>query len=119
MLIQRAEIFFFFGTAPQHVGSQLPNQGSNPHPLHWRGGVLTTGLPGEVPVGKDLFNKYVFKAERGTVVELSPVQPPDRFGRVQSPPALQKNKYRQARVGAVKTEAPASFQRWPSAASVS
>ena len=22
--------------APRHVASQLPNQGSNPHPLHWK-----------------------------------------------------------------------------------
>ena len=33
--------------APQHVGSYFPNQGSNPHPLHWKGGFLTTGPPGK------------------------------------------------------------------------
>ena len=27
-------VFWFFGT--RHVGSQLPNQGSTPHPLHWK-----------------------------------------------------------------------------------
>ena len=37
---------FYFILAPQHVGSQFPNQGSNSHGLHWRHGVLTTGLPG-------------------------------------------------------------------------
>ena len=30
----------------QHVGSWFPNQGSNPQPLLWKLGVLTTGLPG-------------------------------------------------------------------------
>ena len=34
---------FFFGHAVQHVGSQLPNQGSNPRPLQWKCRVLTTG----------------------------------------------------------------------------
>ena len=33
--------------APQHVGSYFPNQGSNPHPLHWKCGFLTTGPPGK------------------------------------------------------------------------
>ena len=41
-------VFFFFGCSMCHVGSQLPNQGSNPHPLHWKHGVLPTGLPGKV-----------------------------------------------------------------------
>ena len=27
-------------------GSLFPNQGLNPHPLHWKHGILTTGLPG-------------------------------------------------------------------------
>ena len=39
--------FFFFGCSMCHVGSQLPNQGSNPYPLHWKHGVLPTGLPGK------------------------------------------------------------------------
>ena len=34
----------------QHVGSQFPNQGSNPCPLHWVLGVLTTGPPGKSPL---------------------------------------------------------------------
>ena len=33
-----------FGCTAQHVGSKFPNQGSNPHPLHWQQRVLTTGL---------------------------------------------------------------------------
>ena len=33
-------MFWFFGT--RHVGSQLPNQGSNRHPLYWKPEVLTT-----------------------------------------------------------------------------
>ena len=31
----------------RHAGSWLPNQGSNPYPLHWEHGVLTTGPPGK------------------------------------------------------------------------
>lgn len=26
-----------------HVGTYFPNQELNPHPLHWKQGVLTTG----------------------------------------------------------------------------
>ena len=37
--------FFFFGHTAQHVGSYLPDQGSNPRPLHWKRGVLTIGPP--------------------------------------------------------------------------
>ena len=33
--------------APRHVGSQLPDQGSNPRPPALEGAVLTTGLPGK------------------------------------------------------------------------
>ena len=32
--------------APQHVGSQFPNQGSNPHPPALEGRFFTTGPPG-------------------------------------------------------------------------
>ena len=31
----------------QHAGSQFPDQGSNPCPLHWENRVLTTGPPGK------------------------------------------------------------------------
>ena len=41
--------FFFFGCAAPHVGSQFPNQGSNPHPLQWKRRVPTTGPPGKSP----------------------------------------------------------------------
>ena len=37
---------FFFGCAPQPIGSQFPTQGSNPCPLHWKHRALKTGLPG-------------------------------------------------------------------------
>ena len=37
--------FFFFGSALQHVGSQLPNQGLNLDPWHGELRVLITGLP--------------------------------------------------------------------------
>ena len=39
-------LFIFFGHI-MHVGSYFPNQGCNPHPLDWKGGVLTTGPPGK------------------------------------------------------------------------
>ena len=38
--------FFFFCPAAQLVGSSFPDQGSNPGPLQWKHGVLTTGPPG-------------------------------------------------------------------------
>ena len=34
-----------FFLAVQHVGSQVPHQGWNPHPLHWKRGILTTAPP--------------------------------------------------------------------------
>ena len=41
------QIVSYFGCATRHVGSQSPDQGSNPCPLHWKhGGVLTTGPGG-------------------------------------------------------------------------
>ena len=39
--------FFLFGHAVWHVGSEFPDQGSNPCPLQWKHGVPTTGLPGK------------------------------------------------------------------------
>ena len=49
------EIFFFlffslFGLAAWHVGSYFPDQGSNPCPLQWTLGALTTRPPGKSPV---------------------------------------------------------------------
>lgn len=35
-----------FGLTTLHVGPQFPRQGLNRCPLHWKCGVLTTGLPG-------------------------------------------------------------------------
>ena len=42
-------ILFFFGHNTGHVGSLFPDQGSNPSPLEWMRGVLTTGQPGKPP----------------------------------------------------------------------
>ena len=39
--------FFSFDLSEQLVGSQFPDQGSNPRPLHWKRRVLTTGQPGK------------------------------------------------------------------------
>ena len=47
MLLSDLTFFFFFGYAAWHVGSQFSHQGLNPHPLQWKCGVLTTGLPGK------------------------------------------------------------------------
>ena len=40
-------LFLFFDHTMWHVGSQFPNQGSNPSPLHWKCRVLTTRPPGK------------------------------------------------------------------------
>ena len=37
--------FFFFATSSSRWRSQFPDQGSNASRLHWKCGVLTTGLP--------------------------------------------------------------------------
>ena len=41
---------YLFGHTTWHAGSQFPDQGSNPRPLQWKRGVLTTGLPGKSPL---------------------------------------------------------------------
>ena len=43
--LQHAEISIFV----QACGNQLPDQGSNPGPLHWKRGLLTTRQPGKSP----------------------------------------------------------------------
>ena len=48
--------FYIFGHAAQHVGYQPPNQGANPHPLHWKCAVLTTGPPGKSCSGGEMQN---------------------------------------------------------------
>ena len=47
--------FFLFGYSVGHAGSWFPDQGSNPHPLPCKGGVLTTG-----PRGKSLVFHFKF-----------------------------------------------------------
>ena len=42
--------FFFFCQGTWDVGFLLPDQGLNPHPLHWKHRVLTTGHPGKSQV---------------------------------------------------------------------
>ena len=42
--------------AMRHVGSLLPDQGSNLNPPHWKHGVLTSGLPDKSP-----FSTFVFE----------------------------------------------------------
>ena len=42
-------LFILGGRTTWHVGSQFPDQRSNPCPLHGKHGVLTTGLPGKSP----------------------------------------------------------------------
>ena len=41
------EEVLYFILATHHVGSYFPDQGWNPCPLQWKGGVLTTSLPGK------------------------------------------------------------------------
>ena len=40
-------VYLFICYTARHVGSWFPNQGSNPCPMHWEHGVLTTGPPGK------------------------------------------------------------------------
>ena len=47
--------FFLFGYSVGHAGSWFPDQGSNPHPLPCKDGVLTTG-----PRGKPLVFHFKF-----------------------------------------------------------
>ena len=49
------ELFFLLGRALWHAGSQFPDQGSNPYPLQWNNGVLTTGPPGKSLEPRTLF----------------------------------------------------------------
>ena len=42
-----APVLCFGFSAGRYVGSQLPDQGPSPQPLHWKVMVLTTGLPGK------------------------------------------------------------------------
>ena len=39
-----------YGHRAWRVGAWLPNHGSNPCPLQWKPGILTTGLPGKSPI---------------------------------------------------------------------
>ena len=41
--------YFFFLLWLSHVACGLHDQGSNPCPLHWKPGLLTTGPPGKSP----------------------------------------------------------------------
>ena len=42
-------VILFISHTVRQVGSKFPNQGLNTYPLHWKHGVLTTGLPGKSP----------------------------------------------------------------------
>ena len=54
----------------RHVGSQFPDQGSNPCPLQWKGGVLTTGPP-----GKSRRRCLSLPVERGDTFWICPLSP--------------------------------------------
>ena len=45
--ISRPITSFSFGHTVELVGSSFPDQGLNPCPLHWKRGVLTSGMPGK------------------------------------------------------------------------
>ena len=45
----KIKFIYLYWTHVQHVRSQFSDKGSNPHPLHWKHGILTTGLPGKPP----------------------------------------------------------------------
>ena len=46
-----------FGCTMQHAVSSFPKQGSNPGPLQWKHGVLTTGPGGRFPSCRNFLNK--------------------------------------------------------------
>ena len=56
-------LFLFFDSTMQLVGSQFPNQGSNPCPVQWKCGVLTTEPPANSLFLASLFliNNWVSK----------------------------------------------------------
>ena len=43
-------IYFWLYHAARGIVVWFPDQGWNPHPLHWKGGVLTNGPTREVPI---------------------------------------------------------------------
>ena len=47
--------------AMKHVGSYLPNQGSNLHPLHLEGKVINPWTTREVPILSFLGKGFVFR----------------------------------------------------------
>lgn len=47
-LLQTLCLFFFFGHTPRAFAVFTPNQGLNPHSLHWKRGVLNTGPKGKL-----------------------------------------------------------------------
>ena len=42
-------VLYFGVSVMRHMGSYLPNQESNPHPLYWKPRVLITGPSGRFP----------------------------------------------------------------------
>ena len=53
----------FFGYTAQRTGSQFPDQRSNPCPLQWKHGVLTTGPPGNSQKWTKDLNKNLTKED--------------------------------------------------------
>jgi len=49
LFIVLIHLFLFFLLWLSHVACGLHDQGSNPCPLHWKHGLLTTGPPGKSP----------------------------------------------------------------------
>ena len=60
-LVAQLQAKTFFGHSMWHVGSQFPDQGSNPHSLCWKHGVLTTGPPGSPEIGFLKYNVHLVK----------------------------------------------------------
>ena len=58
-------LFIFFGRVL--VGSQFPDRGSNPGPLQWKHGVLTTGPP--VNSQQPFFNDFKIFEEHRRIIE--------------------------------------------------
>ena len=61
-------LIFIFGYTIQHVGFYFPKQRSNPCPLYWKRGILTTGLSEKSPISVlkcSSFNEMIVKIDGG------------------------------------------------------
>ena len=73
-------VFFFFSLTA--CGTFAPDQGSNPHPLHLEGEILTTGPSGKSP--------SLLKSGNISVLVSIPIHGLPWWGRLKNSPAMQE-----------------------------